>query len=406
MPGTISFDQLATSDLIVDAIYESGPDGRLAGEPLSRVLPGSGNMGGFRIAGTGELRNWIALFSTGHDPDWPDSLDLGTGRFEYYGDNREPGHELHETRAGGNRALRKTFSSLHAEKSARSNVPPFFVFQRYPTPNGSRSIQFKGLAVPGHPALSATEDLVAVWKSTDGQRFQNYKATFTILDVAVIGRQWITDLAVGNPLGASAPPAWKEWKQSGKYRPLVAKPTTVIRSILQQAPDTKLKHEILQEVWSRFGDDPLAFEPFAARIFQLSDARVLVDEITRSSVDGGRDAVGRYLFGIANDPVYAEFSLEAKCYRPQFGAQDAVTVGVKEISRLISRIRHRQFGVLVTTSAVSRQAYEEVRSDRHPIVIISGRDIAEILIAKGYNSVSRVAEFISAGGPEFASKFL
>ena len=36
------------------------------------------------------------------------------------------------------------------------------------------------------------------------------------------------------------------------------------------------------------------------------------------------------------------------------------TVGVREVSRLISRIRHRQFGVLVTTSVVGRQAYEEV----------------------------------------------
>jgi Restriction endonuclease len=43
-------------------------------------------------------------------------------------------------------------------------------------------------------------------------------------------------------------------------------------------------------------------------------------------------------------------------------------VGVKELSRLISRLRHRQFGILVTTSYLGHQAYEELRSDRHPVL--------------------------------------
>ncbi|MGU3269043.1 restriction endonuclease [Pseudomonas paraeruginosa] len=69
-------------------------------------------------------------------------------------------------------------------------------------------------------------------------------------------------------------------------------------------------------------------------------------------------------------------------------------MGVKEVSRLISRIRHRQFGVSVTTSIVARQAYEEVREDRHPIVFIAGRDISEILIANGFNTVERVSNLL------------
>src|SRR5206468_8065824 len=103
-------------------------------------------------------------------------------------------------------------------------------------------------------------------------------------------------------------------------------------------------------------------------------------------IDGGRDAIGRYLIGLGEDPVYAEFSLEAKCYRPPLDGQAANTVGVKEVSRLISRIRHRQFGVLVTTSVIARQAYEEVREDRHPIVFFSGGDIVNTLLINGINS--------------------
>jgi hypothetical protein len=131
----------------------------------------------------------------------------------------------------------------------------------------------------------------------------------------------------------------------------------------------------------------------------MHDQRVIVDEITRGSADGGRDAIGRYLLGLTDDPVYAEFSLEAKCYRPGLSGEGASTVGVKEVSRLISRIRHRQFGVLVTTSVVARQAYEEVREDRHPIIFLSGGDIANILTANGFNSPELVESLLKS---EFA----
>ena len=54
-------------------------------------------------------------------------------------------------------------------------------------------------------------------------------------------------------------------------------------------------------------------------------------------------------------------------------------VGVKEMSRLISRIRYRQFGILVTTSYVDNQAYAEVIEDEHPIIIVTATDIAAVL---------------------------
>lgn len=392
----ITYAELSASHLFVDCMYESSADGQLSGEPISKLLPGSGNQGGFRVSGRGERKNWVVLFTTGEDPDWPDTLDLNTGKFIYFGDNKIPGHELHETRAGGNKVLRNAFARLHDEVAPRIDVSPFFIFRKHQTKKGARSVQFKGLAVPGFPGLSATEDLVAVWKSTEGQRFQNYRAVFTILDAPVVSRAWIADLAAGNPNTINAPKAWLEWVATGKYRSLVAENTTVIRSVEQQTPDTPLKASILECVWSYFKNSPIAFEAFAARIYQMTDARVIIDEITRGTIDGGRDAIGRYLLGLPDDPIYADFSLEAKCYRPPINGVAPNTVGVKEVSRLISRIRHRQFGVLVTTSLIARQAYEEVREDRHPILFISGREIAEILIANGFNTIARVEALLAS----------
>ena len=70
------------------------------------------------------------------------------------------------------------------------------------------------------------------------------------------------------------------------------------------------------------------------------------------------------------------------------------TVGVKETSRLISRIRNRQFGVLVTTSAIASDAYKEVRKDGHPIIFISGIDIVKILIDRDINTVDKITYYL------------
>jgi hypothetical protein len=400
----IPYSELSASDLIVDAVYEGGSGGHLSGEVLSNVLPGVGNLGGFRASGRGEHKKLVALYSSGEDRDWPDTLDLNTGQFVYYGDNKSPGHELHDTTPGGNLILRRVFDLLHGAADGRAKIPPFFIFRKYPTASSSRSVQFKGLAVPGFRGLPAIADLVAVWKNSAGHRFQNYRATFTILDVPVITRSWLADLAAGHSLTGNAPVAWSRFVRAGAYAALTSAATTVIRSADAQMPDTPGTVEILEVVWRHFNEAPVAFEAFAARIFQMQDPRVIIDEITRATIDGGRDAIGRYLLGLSDDPVYAEFSLEAKCYAPGIKGMTGNAVGVRDVSRLISRIRHRQFGVLVTTSVVGRQAYEEVREDRHPIVFICGRDIADILIANGYGTSDAVRELLLREFPIAASQ--
>ncbi|MGN6566793.1 MAG: restriction endonuclease, partial [Flavipsychrobacter sp.] len=76
--------------------------------------------------------------------------------------------------------------------------------------------------------------------------------------------------------------------------------------------------------------------------------------------------------------VLVDFALEAKCYHY------SNSVSVRELSRLISRLRHRQFGIIVTTSYVAQQAYMEIKEDEHPIIIISARDIVKVLKDAGY----------------------
>lgn len=373
----VPFSKVASADLIIDATYEGGQRGNSGDDPLSKLL-GCGNQGGFRSVGSSRGGYaLVVLFSTGDEPDWPDQLFPETGTFTYFGDNRRPGSELHRTKLGGNALLRTVFDRVHGNPPDRSHVPPFFVFTRGPK---GRDKIFRGLAVPGGPRVPPTEDLVAVWRTTDGRRFQNYRATFTILNAARVSRDWLTALQERRLAPSSAPSAWTSWVQTGVYKPLLAPRTIRHRTREEQSPESAEGKAMVARIWEWFRSNPYRFEAFAARVWAMQAGSVTYT-LTRPTVDGGRDAIGEYLLGPPEDPIRLDFALEAKCYEPNQNG-----IGVEETSRLISRLRHRQFGVLVTTSFVSRQAYEELRTDVHPVVVLSARDIINVLMAHGIGS--------------------
>jgi hypothetical protein len=398
---TVSFLKLDESDLFIDAIYEGGNAGNAGDDPISKLLLGTGNQGGFRLVGSKNNRRWIVLYTSGEDTNWPDTMDTLTGTFTYYGDNKRPGQELHATSKGGNAELRDIFAARHLSSNEHS-VPPIFVFRKCPTEKSARSVQFLGLAVPGTANMQETEDLITLWKSADGKRFQNYRATFTILDIAAISRQWIKDLQEGFLLSKNAPNVWRNWVNKRTYKPLIAIPTSLTRSAEAQRPHNATETLLLKAIWNYFGSSSdqhagaHAFEHFAAWVFSLTDNRVVIDEVTRRSLDHGRDAVGHYKLGLDADPIVVDFALEAKCYEPGLESGKANTIGVKETSRLISRLLHRQFGVLVTTSVIAETAYAEIREDKHPVILIAGGDIARILIASGISTPAHLKEELKA----------
>ncbi|WP_375055625.1 restriction endonuclease [Zobellella sp. DQSA1] len=243
-----------------------------------------------------------------------------------------------------------------------------------------RDTKFLGLAVPGAKGMTADEDLTAVWRTTsNGVRFQNYRSIFTILNVAVVSRKWIEDAQNGNARTSShAPKEWLEWVQRRRYLPLICESGKTIRTPKEQTDLTKEEKKIISYIHGRYKDKHNAykFEVIAAEIVSLAmpDARNII--VTRPWRDGGRDAVGKYLIGSENSGIEVDFAMEAKCYAINHG------VGVKAVSRLISRLLHRQFGILVTTSYVGQQAYRELVQDGHPVVILCAVDIAKLLISK------------------------
>ncbi|WP_051897753.1 restriction endonuclease [Sciscionella sediminilitoris] len=389
-----SFADLSTTDLHIDAYYPGGTNGHAGDDPVAKLIPGVGNQGGFRCKGSpsdGTVRLAV-LYTTGDQQDWPDSLDPQTGLFTYYGDNRTPGHELHDTSRKGNLLLRDVFATSYDDQSQRSTIPPFLLFEKA-NPVG-RGVRFRGLLAPGGPSLTSDDELQAIWRTSGGQRFQNYRARFTVLDQAVIPRTWIQHVLSGaDPLTGGCPPPWAAWVRARAYSPLAAPATTTIRSHAEQLPEDALGTKILATIREHFRNREHDFEACAVALWRLMAPATGQCDLTRPSRDGGRDAIGKYHLGPPTDRIAIDFALEAKCYAP------TNPVGVRQGSRLISRLRHRHFGVLVTTSYFNTQLQQEIRDDQHPIVLICGRDIVQLLRQHGYTTVAAIQSWLDQQFP-------
>ena len=94
------------------------------------------------------------------------------------------------------RSCAPALTGCTAARAGREKIPPFLLFDKA-SHAGGRDVRFLGLAVPGAVDVQPTDDLVAIWRTSNGERFQNYRATFTILDVAIVSRAWLDELAAG-----------------------------------------------------------------------------------------------------------------------------------------------------------------------------------------------------------------
>jgi len=377
--------------LFIDAIYKADPHSKnLGGEVLSKLLQ-VGNQGGFRFKGSVQKPLFIALFTSGEDVYWRDDFNSALGIFLYYGDQKTPGKNLTDTKFKGNLILQEIFEwACSDNKIVRKQIPPIFVFKKV----HGRDLQFLGLAVPGIAGKPQKDWLTAVWGATsNGNRFLNYKSYFTILDTkkgcdaernqSGINLGWLSDIENNNACGSKyAPIAWLKYIENRKYNSLTAIRETSVKTKEEQLPpeNNQIQCQMLKTLQHYFiqKDHGYSFEGFASDIVRQIDENVIRLDVTQPFKDGGIDGIGKYqVFSNGVQSVIVDFYLQAKCYDPFKNA-----VGVKDTSRLISRIKNRQFGVMVTTSYVNNQAYKEIVEDGHPIVLVTGKTIIDILFDK------------------------
>lgn len=376
----IKFEDLEHADLIIDAIYKGGTSGNVGDDPLSKLFPKLGNMSGFRKVKRKDNPSkfsYVVLYTSMNELEWPDYLDEETGVFRYYGDNRKPGRPITQTKQGGNKLLEDVFATLNSSDDL-TDIPPFFVFKKA---EQGRDVQFLGLAAPGNPNISPDKDLVAFWRTIGDNRFQNYESYFTILDTKdkPISYDWLVALCEDYENSFDlAPDVWKKFVKHGRngIEPLKAPKIFKIPTKYEQLQCDEEGKLCIDRIRDHYKDNPTGFEACATKLMSMMDRNFESFTLTKPWRDGGRDAIGHYSISTgnkANYPLKIDCALEAKCYSPDN------SVGVRYMSRLISRIRYRQFGILVTTSYVDSQAYKEVVEDGHPILIVTCSDIAYIL---------------------------
>lgn len=385
------FDKILPGDrekwnLYIDAVYKADPSKKnTSAEVLSKLL-GVKNQGGFRYKGKTDKPRFVMLFTSGEDIYWKDELDTSVGVLLYYGDNKTPGNDLHKTNLHGNEILKYMFDIASSDDLAiRKELPPVFVFKKYK----GRDVMFLGLAVPGIQGRPNKEWLTAVWGcNRDKQRFQNYKAYFTILNTdsgsdfkkgeAGINLAWLNDIEKGDAYNSKyAPYEWKKYIDNKRITPLFASQGKFVKSKAEQLPQDDLQMKMLKRIHEYFiqKDKGYSFENFAANIISFIDNSAKITYVTRPFKDGGFDAEGKYrIFNNVENVIYVDFYMQAKCFNPYSNG-----IKVDDTARLISRIKNRQFGILITTSFITNQAYTEILEDKHPIVFITGKDIIEFI---------------------------
>ena len=124
----IPLEQRHIWHLFIDAVYRANPKAKnFSGEVLSKLLP-VGTQGGFRFVGASTEPKLIALFTSGDDIYWRDDFNSALGILLYYGDQKQPGKGLTQTKFKGNYILERIFEwSCSEDPSIRKKIPPIFV---------------------------------------------------------------------------------------------------------------------------------------------------------------------------------------------------------------------------------------------------------------------------------------
>ena len=336
---------------------------------------------------------YVALSTTFDVNEWPDRLIKQTGDVFFYGDNRDNTKNIDDRI--GNKILTEIFKCTHRDED-RQLIPPILLFEtkNKATEKGQETgySKFLGLLVPG-TMNEGFDDLVQEWRINDeGDRFPNYKARFTILNVKTVSREWLR-MRVEDPEHSDdlAPNEWKNYIKRGKngidsLRAEIGKGPVDKKLQLpaENSPDARMLQTIVSHYNSGDNGDSYGFEVLAASLVTMFDNNFDRLEITSRNRDGGFDAFGEYKIGPKDHrvPIILNCLIEAKCYARNN------SVGVKEVSRLLSRMKLGDIGIFVTTSFVNNQAYGEIIKDDRKILFITGQDIINLLRENSVNEAN------------------
>ena len=336
---------------------------------------------------------------------WQDIFEPDRGFVRYFGDNRKNG--VRPEQSSGNAYLLEQFSIHNSvDPRARANAVPLLLFQRAKVGERTKgNVVFQGFGI-----ICAAE-LVSQINPTTKEYFSNYVFEIAVFSMAEEGEvfDWSWINARRDPTiklqdtAEKAPKSWQKWIQDGPIavdkcrRQIIS--LKLIPEFEQRPAAGSREFQVLTTIYDFFQNrQQHRFENYAsliaASVMQRSGSSYHEEWLSRATGDGGWDFVGRLDVGLGCASTRIVVLGQAKCE-----ALDKATNG-KDIARLVARLRRGWFGVYVTTSYFSPPVQREVALDHYPVMLISGKVVADetILIAaqKGITDVVELLKEVDA----------
>jgi hypothetical protein len=283
---------------------------------------------------------------------WHDVFDLDNGHVRYFGDHK-PGLTVTPGTTTGNSALLDAITGHQGRTpEERTAATPLLLFRAV-----SRNGQVKGyVEFCGVGIIERTERLVQ-WGGGEHTTFVNFVYDIALLDLTAedetIAWEWIRARRDVNMTHADAakmaPRAWREWLKHGSSA-LPRLRRRVARAKVAKVRDQRFRPESrdatdLEAVYEYFDGRKHDFEALAAavaaRVLRGAGHGYIEGWLTRRSLDGGADFVGRLDIGSGLAGTSLVVLGQGKCVRPD------TLITAEHVARVVARLRRGWIGVYV-----------------------------------------------------------
>ena len=328
---------------------------------------------------------------------WRDLIFQEEGRVLYNGDNKSSEKNANDT-FGNKKVLENLPLYFSKNRSERLKAPPILVTKTIKIGNKTGFRQFIGIGIINEPPI-----LVQQYEKGNNNVFTNYQFEITLISLAsedLFNWDWIDDRRNKNISDEdslkNAPKNWIKWVNVGSE--VVSKIQLKINSyrLISESDQRDLlpnNKKIIDDLLNIHYPDPIIdgirFEALASFITTLyfSDKNYYRGWITVGSGDRGVDFVGRLDIGHDSFSNTSIIVLgQSKRYKNSISGE--------RLTRVASRMTRGYIGVVVTLDVFTRQAQEEIKDDKLPIILINGKKVSELLLTYINKSGKKLTEIV------------
>lgn len=314
---------------------------------------------------------------------WRDLVFQDEGRVLYNGDNKSSATSAYLT-FGNKKVLEVLHLYFSKDKAERLKAPPILVTQTVKIANKTGYRKFIGIGV-----INESPILVQQYEKDNDLVFSNFRFEVTLLTISSEDKfnwNWINDrrdsLIDDESALTNAPNSWKKWVEHGRevlkeVRLNIRSYRVISESEQRQIPtrNKTLLNELLNVHYPDPVKDGIRFEAMASFIASLyfEGQNYFRGWITIGTGDRGVDFVGRLDIGHDSFSNTSIIVLgQSKRYKNSISGE--------RLTRVASRMTRGYIGLVITLDTFTRQAQEEIKDDKLPIILINGKKVSELLL--------------------------